>query len=76
MPRLYKQDSGDTIGDISAEQLQFLIDQLEEEDTEDKDYYINRATLDMFRDRGCDTELLEMLTSAMGEADDLDIAWE
>lgn len=76
MPRLYKQTSGETIGEINAEQLQFLIDQLEEEDTKDRDYFISQATLEMFRDRGCDTELMNMLVKAMGDAEDLDIAWE
>jgi processive 1,2-diacylglycerol beta-glucosyltransferase len=76
MPRLYFQESGETIGEISQDQVQFLIDQLEEEDTEDKDYYLNRDTLEMFREAGCDSALLDMLTKAMGEAEDIDIAWE
>jgi processive 1,2-diacylglycerol beta-glucosyltransferase len=76
MPRLYLQKSGETIGEITAEQLQFLIDQLEEEDTKDQDYYISRATLEMFRDRGCDTELLDLLAGAMGDGDEIDVAWE
>lgn len=76
MPRLYFQESGETIGEINQDQLQFLIDQLEEEDTEDQDYYVNRDTLEMFREAGCDEALLDMLTKAMGEAEDIDIAWE
>jgi processive 1,2-diacylglycerol beta-glucosyltransferase len=76
MPRLFFQESGETIGEISQDQLQFLIDQLEEEDTTDQDYYVNRDTLDMFREAGCDEALLDLLTKAMGEAEDIDIAWE
>lgn len=76
MPRLYFPDSGETIGTISDEQLQFLIDQLEEENLDDQDYYINQATIEMFRERGCDDELLGLLQSAIGDKEDIDIAWE
>ncbi len=76
MPRLYVQTSGETIGEINDQQLQFLVDHLEEEDTTDQDYYINRATLEMFRDEGCDAALLDMLTKAMGDDEEMDIAWE
>ena len=76
MPRLYVADSGETIGEISDQQLQFLIDQLEEESLDDQDYYINQATIDMFRERGCDDELLTLLQNAIGDKEDIDIAWE
>jgi hypothetical protein len=76
MPRLFFQESGETIGEINQDQLQFLIDQLEEEDTADQDYYVNRDTLEMFREAGCDEALMDMLTKAMGESEDIDIAWE
>lgn len=76
MPRLYFADSGETIGEISDEQLQFLIDQLEEESLDDQDYYINQATIDMFRDRGGDEQLLTLLQNAIGDKEDIDIAWE
>src|SRR4051794_28175791 len=36
------------IGEITQEQLNYLIDDLEEESAEDTDYYINLDTLDMF----------------------------
>jgi hypothetical protein len=76
MPRLYFPDSGETIGEISGEQLQFLIDQLEEENLDDQDYYINQDTIEMFRERGCDAELLGLLEKAIGDQEDIDIAWE
>lgn len=76
MPRLYRIDSGDTIGEISDDQLQFLIDQLVEEDDDDRDYYINRDTLDMLREANADAKLMEMLERAMGDGEDIDIGWE
>ncbi len=75
MPQLYRPDTGAEIGTISDLQLKFLIDNLEEEDTQDRDYYISRDTIEMFRDRGCDPSLLTLLEGAMGPAEDVDIAW-
>ena len=44
---VFDKQSGVQIGSITEAQLQFLIDQLEEEHEKDQDYYINRATLEM-----------------------------
>ena len=63
------------LGTISQAQLQFLIDQLEEEDIEDQDYYSNLATLDMFERAGADQELLELLRQGLGTRKDMDIVW-
>jgi processive 1,2-diacylglycerol beta-glucosyltransferase len=63
------------LGTISEAQLQFLIDQLEEEDIEDKDYYINLGTLDMFERAGADPELLAVLRQGLGTREDMDILW-
>lgn len=76
MPRLYLQESGDTLGEITDEHVQFLVDNLEEESLTDQDYYINKATLESFRDAGCPTELMDLLEKAIGDKDDVDIAWE
>jgi hypothetical protein len=76
MPRLFRLDNGETIGQITAVQLQFLVDQLEEEDAEDTDYYVDRDTLEMFSDNGADPDLIAMIEKAMGDDDDIDIAWD
>lgn len=76
MPRLYLADSGDTLGTITDAQLQFLVDQLEEEDLEDKDYYLDRDTLDHLREQGGEPELMALLEKALDGRDDVDIAWE
>ena len=46
MAQLYDAESGELIGTITAEELQFLFEQLEEEGVEDQDYYIDRTTLE------------------------------
>ena len=76
MPRLFRLDNGETIGQITAVQLKFLVDQLEEEDSEDTDYYVDRDTLEMFSDNGADPDLIAMIEKAMGDDDDIDIAWD
>ena len=76
MPRLYRLDNGETIGTITDKQLQFLVDQLEEEDEEDNDYFIDRDTLELLSDNGADPELLDMIEKAMGDDDEIDVAWD
>ena len=76
MPRLIRLDTGDDIGQISDEQLRFLVEQLEEEHDDDTDYYIDRDTLELLSDNGADPELLAMLEKAIGDDDSMDIAWE
>ena len=75
MPELYHQHTGEAIGEINDDQLQFLVDQLEEEDTKDKDYYISRDTIQMFKDKDADEALISMLEKALGDKDDIDVAW-
>ena len=76
MPRLIRLDTGDDIGQISDEQLAFLVEQLEEEHDDDTDYYIDRDTLELLSDNGADPELLAMLEKAIGDDESMDIAWE
>lgn len=76
MPRLIRLDTGDDIGQISDQQLAFLVEQLEEEHDEDQDYYIDRETLELLSDNGADPELLALLEKAIGDDDSMDIAWE
>jgi hypothetical protein len=74
--RLYDAASNAPIGTITEAQLQFLIDQLEEESRRDRDYYINVPTLEMFEEKGGDPELIALLRRALGDRQDMDIRWE
>ena len=76
MTRLIRLDTGDSIGDISDQQLAFLVEQLEEEHDEDQDYFLDRDTLDLLSDNGADPELIALLEKAMGDDESIDIAWE
>jgi hypothetical protein len=76
MPTLKVLGTDRVIGDITAEQLQFLIDHLEEEHEQDKDYYLDPDTIEMLADAGCDQQLLDLLRGALGDGQELDIVWE
>jgi hypothetical protein len=76
MPRLIRLDTGDEIGTIDDKQLEFLVSQLEEEHDDDKDYFIDRDTLELLSDNGADPELLAILEKGLAGDDEMDIAWE
>jgi hypothetical protein len=69
-------DNGVTIGEITPQWLEFLVEQLEEEHDEDQDYYIDKETLELLSDNGADPELIALLEKAMGDDEEMDIAWE
>ena len=75
MIKLHDKNTQELIGEISEKQLQFLIDELVEEDSMDQDYYINRDQLEQFEKKGGDESLIQMLRGALGTKDDIDIIW-
>ena len=76
MIKISDKETGSALGTITEDQLQFLIDQLEEEDSEDRDYYLTKDTLDMLERKGMDAELLEFLHNALGNRESMEIVWE
>lgn len=75
MVQLYDNESGDFIGTITKEELDYLVSGLEEEDSEDQDYYIDRATLEWFEEHDADLELLTLLRQALGDRQGMEIRW-
>ena len=75
MIRLHDKNTNKLIGEINEKQLQFLIDELVEEDSTDQDYYINQDQLDQLEKKGADETLIQMLRDALGNKDDMDIIW-
>jgi hypothetical protein len=76
MIELYDKETHTYIGTISDEELQFLIDNLEEENLIDKDYYLNRATLEFLKERGISAHLAKLLEDAMGDRDEIEIIYK
>ena len=75
MIRLRDKDSGSEIGTISDEELQFLVNQLEEEYDEDRDYYIAAPLIDVLAQNGADAALVALLRGALGGRDGVEIEW-
>jgi hypothetical protein len=75
MPKLVFTEGKAPIGEITVEQLQFLQELLVEEDSQDRDYYINRDTLEMLESEGCDEQLLARLKDALGDKEEMDVSW-
>jgi hypothetical protein len=73
---LYDTENDAKVGVITETQLRFLVDQLEEESSDDQDYYIDSATLEMLQDAGADPALIDLLRSGLAGRDGFEVAWE
>ena len=73
--RLVVKDTRQPIADVTAEQVQTLVDLLEEEDSQDHDYYIDEAVLDYMADKGADPTLLAKLRSAVPMTGGIEVEW-
>ena len=76
MYQLMDIEHDDEIGIITEDQVQFLIDNLEEEGLEDQDYYIDSDALSFLAENGCDEELLTMLTEALEGRININVRYE
>jgi hypothetical protein len=76
MIKLSLKDTGAALGTIEDADLKLLIDQLEEEDRGDTDYYISSDTIDILKDSGASANLLEILRDAVGTSEGVDIVWK
>jgi hypothetical protein len=75
MVNVYNAETGALLGEISEDQLQLLVDQLEEESSDDHDYYLNVETIDLFEQSGADYALIGLLRKAIGTQEDVEIRW-
>jgi hypothetical protein len=73
---LYNDATNQLLGSITDADLKVLTDALEEESSEDQDYYIDRATIDVIGDGRATEHLLKILRDAVGDGDGIDIRWE
>lgn len=73
---LYNTTTNQLIGSLTEAELQVLIDGLEEESQEDRDYYINAATLDLLGDGRATDHLMQVLRTALGGEQGVEIRWQ
>ena len=73
---LYNADTNALLGEITEQDLKVLVDSLEEESSDDQDYYITSDTIEVIGDNGRATEhLLNLLRKALGASDGVEIRW-
>jgi len=74
--KLYDKATDRYLGEITEEELHFLIDNLEEESVTDVDYYINQTMLESLKGKGLSETLTRLIESAMGEKKEVEIRYE
>lgn len=76
MAKLIDKETKKLMGDISEQDLRFLIDHLEEEGEGDEDYYIDRDMLEFLKENGLPESLAKMIDTAIGTKEGIEITFE
>jgi hypothetical protein len=76
MPRLFLKDGDRLLGVVSDADVKMLIDELEETELADDDYFIDAPTVDILEAAGASSGLVSLLRGAIGSSDGVDIRWE
>jgi hypothetical protein len=77
MVTLTVEATGAALGEISDDDFRLLQSVLEEEGPEDKDYWIDRATVELMESRGGSAKLLETLRNGLtGSPEGVEIAFQ
>ena len=76
MYKLYDNQTGTMLGEVSDEQMRVMMGLLEEESLDDRDYYVNQDTVDMLVDAGAGAELVALLQQAMGAKGEAEVRWQ
>ena len=72
-PDTYKRE---ILGTLTEKQLDFLMENLEEEFEEDEEYFLSLDTVDFLKEQGADNDLIAMLEKALaGTQDGIDIIY-
>lgn len=73
---LYNNTTGELVGQLTEADLQVLVDALEEESTQDRDYFVDAATIEVIADGRATEHLVALLRKALGSTHGVDIRWE
>ena len=65
---VYVNGTNELVGSITDADLKVLVDALEEESSEDQDYWIDKATIDVLGDGRATEHLLNLLRKAVGSS--------
>lgn len=75
MPRLRYAETRTVLGDVTAEQLAFLVENIVQEDPSDREFYLDRDSLEVLVEAGCPEELKLLLEKALEGREDVDLVW-
>ena len=56
---------------VPVDEIVYALD----DESYDVDYYLNRSTLEIFKERGISSTLLSLLENALGDREDIEIEW-
>ena len=76
MIKLFNKETATLLESVSEGDLQLLVDQLEEEDSADTDYYVCADTTDLLESSGASADLLRILRQALGNAEGIEVRWK
>jgi len=76
MIQLFDKETNALIGEIDEQQLAFLVSNLEEEDVDDVEYYLNEAMLDLLVEDGADAELVALFRKIIDETGEVEFRWQ
>lgn len=74
MVKLFEKDTGEKLGEISEDQLEFLMEHLDEE-LYDQDYCLTEENVGLFEEAGADPDLVDTLRSLLVDKDEVEISW-
>lgn len=75
MPTLHDRGTGAVIASLSPEQLQILIDSFAAGGSEDGEFTLSPATLQLMEEQGADAALIALLRNALGTSEGLEFSW-
>ena len=72
---LYNVTTNQLLGSITEGDLKVLVDGLDEESSQDQDFFIDRETSDLLGVGRATEHLLSLLRTAVGSCDGVEIRW-
>jgi hypothetical protein len=73
---LYNAQTNQLLGSVTDADLKVLVDRLEEESSDDRDYYIDTETIDYLADGRASDHLVQILRTAVGSGKGVEIRWQ
>ena len=75
MIELRDKATNEYLGVVNDEEMRFLTGELEQESSDDRDYYIDSATVDMLERDGAPASLVSLLRGALGSREGIEMRW-